>query len=306
MSKKRTVQLLLIDGTATGRIQAKLDNWTGVAYKIPKILLPESGDRKDLKFCGIYFLLGRDDETDERIAYIGQTSERKSGESLLARVAEHGRSGEKGFFNEVVFFTTGTDDFGPTELCFLENCFWNLAKTAGRYRVVNGNEPSKGNVTEAKEAELERFVENARILMSTFGHNLLEEKVVKQTTDESTRRASIDLFLTRAIKGVGQVQAQAEWTDEGIVVKRGSHMATGERAGLSEGIRSRREKALAAGKEIQGENKLMELVTDELFSSPSSAASFVIGMACNGRTAWKTADGRTFEEMAAQREAGSL
>ena len=50
MSKKRTVQLLLIDGTATGRIQAKLDNWTGVAYKIPKILLPESGDRKDLKF----------------------------------------------------------------------------------------------------------------------------------------------------------------------------------------------------------------------------------------------------------------
>lgn len=95
MSKKRTVQLLLIDGTATGRIQAKLDNWTGVAYKIPKILLPESGDRKDRKFCGIYFLLGRDDETDERIAYIGQTSERKSGESLLARVAEHGRSGEK-------------------------------------------------------------------------------------------------------------------------------------------------------------------------------------------------------------------
>jgi hypothetical protein len=29
MSKKRTVQLLLLDGTATGRIQAKLDNWTG-------------------------------------------------------------------------------------------------------------------------------------------------------------------------------------------------------------------------------------------------------------------------------------
>ena len=62
MSKKRTVQLLLIDGTATGRIQARLDNWTGIAYKIPKILLPESGDREELKFCGIYFLLGHSDE----------------------------------------------------------------------------------------------------------------------------------------------------------------------------------------------------------------------------------------------------
>ena len=303
MSKKRTVQLLLIDGTATGRIQAKLDNWTGVAYKIPKILLPESGDRKDLKFCGIYFLLGRDDETDERIAYIGQTSARKSGESLRARVAEHGRSGEKAFFNEVVFFATGTDDFGPTELCFLENCFWNLAKTAGRYRVVNSNEPSKGNVTEAKEAELERFVENARILMSTFGHNLLEEKLAKPSGDEPATRKSIDLFLTRSVKGVGLVQAQAEWTDEGIVVKRGSHMATGTRTWVTSGIRSRRDKALAAGDEIPGERNLRALATDELFSSPSSAAMFVIGQSANGRTSWKTADGRTFEELDAQREA---
>ena len=118
-------------------------------------------------------------------------------------------------------------------------------------------------------------------------------------------RKSIDLFLTRSVKGVGLVQAQAEWTDEGIVVKRGSHMATGTRTGVTSGIRSRRDKALAAGEEIPGEKNLRELATDEIFSSPSSAAMFVIGASSNGRTSWKTADGRTFEEMVAQREVES-
>lgn len=125
----------------------------------------------------------------------------------------------------------------------------------------------------------------------------------KPSGDEPATRKSIDLFLTRSVKGVGLVQAQAEWTDEGIVVKRGSHMATGTRTWVTSGIRSRRDKALAAGDEIPGERNLRALATDELFSSPSSAAMFVIGQSANGRTSWKTADGRTFEELDAQREA---
>ena len=44
---KRTVQLLLIDGDGAGRIQAQLDNWTGVAYKIPKLLLSECKERSE-------------------------------------------------------------------------------------------------------------------------------------------------------------------------------------------------------------------------------------------------------------------
>ncbi len=52
---KRTVQLLLIDGTAGGRLRASLDNWTGIAYKLPKPLLAASKDREELNYCGVYF-----------------------------------------------------------------------------------------------------------------------------------------------------------------------------------------------------------------------------------------------------------
>ena len=33
---------------------------------------------------------------------------------------------------------------------------------------------------------------------------------------------------------------------------------------------------------------------DVVFSSPSTAGAIVTGRSCNGRTTWKTADGRTF------------
>lgn len=75
---KRTVQLLLIDGDGAGRIQAQLDNWTGVAYKIPKLLLSECKERSELKHCGVYFLFGEDELTGTPIAYVGQVRERKN------------------------------------------------------------------------------------------------------------------------------------------------------------------------------------------------------------------------------------
>ena len=46
--------------------------------------------------------------------------------------------------------------------------------------------------------------------------------------------------------------------------------------------------------------------SDVLAKFRKAFASFVIGASCNGLTEWKTADGRTFEEMATQREAVSL
>ena len=40
----RTIQLLLLDGDARGRIKCSLTNWTGVAYLIPRTELPRCKD----------------------------------------------------------------------------------------------------------------------------------------------------------------------------------------------------------------------------------------------------------------------
>lgn len=67
-----SINLYLMDGTATGRIKCTLANWTGVAYKIPRIELELCTGRDDLRQSGVYFLFGASEQTGEAVVYIGQ------------------------------------------------------------------------------------------------------------------------------------------------------------------------------------------------------------------------------------------
>ena len=290
MLHKRTVQLLLIDGTASGRIQAKLDNWTGVAYRIPRMLLSESRDRIDLSYSGVYFLIGRDEETDELVAYIGQSSVRKGTEdSVIRRCGEHNRDPGKDFYNDVIFFTTTTDDFGPTELCYLENSFWKLADEAQRCRLKNGNEPSSGNVTEAKQAELDRYIENARVLLWTLGYPILEPKT--QTT-----RAGVEAELYELALPKFQVAAKGMRTAEGFVVLKGSTVNAEEKPSISGVVKKLRSQLKNSGKLLVRSAGVLELTEDQLFPSPSAAGNFVCGRSCNGWVAWVNGNGQTLDQ----------
>ena len=76
MGRGKSINLFLMDGTATGRIKCTLANWTGVAYKIPRTELEKCKERDDLKQSGVYFLFGISDQLGDNVAYIGQ--DRKS------------------------------------------------------------------------------------------------------------------------------------------------------------------------------------------------------------------------------------
>ena len=63
MKKSKSINMFLIDGSPTGRIKCTMQNWTGVAYKVPRNLISEcykSGGNitEHLKQSGIYFLIG--------------------------------------------------------------------------------------------------------------------------------------------------------------------------------------------------------------------------------------------------------
>ena len=57
MGRGKSINLFLMDGTATGRMKCTLANWTGVAYKIPRTALDLCKERDDLKQSGIYFAI---------------------------------------------------------------------------------------------------------------------------------------------------------------------------------------------------------------------------------------------------------
>lgn len=148
-----------MDGKITGRIKCTLANWTGLAFKIPRVDMVKCRYRDDLKRSGVYFLFGKNSEIDDDEVYIGQAGIRQNGNGVLGRVEEHIIRKEENYFSDAVMLTTQNNSFGPTEISYLENKFNMMAKETGRYIVKNANIPNLGNVTEEKESELIDFIE---------------------------------------------------------------------------------------------------------------------------------------------------
>lgn len=294
MSRGKSINLFLMDGDAAGRIKCTLANWTGVAYKIPRTALDLCKDRGDLKQSGVYFLFGVSDQTGKPVAYIGQAGARKNGEGILLRLQEHKRNPKEDYWTEAVVFTTSNNSFGPTEISYLENRFCNLAIAADRYDVKNGNDPTPGNITEEKESELEEFIDYAKLVLGALGHKVFSPKDPKAEKvpepERPAEQSGPELYLKRTIKKYGiTVTATGRQTSDGFVVLRGSVIAPEENHTVSPGAKKRRQAA-----RVDEHHVLQE---DELFSTPSGAAVFVIGNNANGWNEWRTEDGRTLHDL---------
>ena len=258
----KSINLFLMDGDATGRIKCTLANWTGIAYKIPRTELDKCKERDDLKQSGVYFLFGMSDETGKNVVYIGQAGARKNGEGILNRLQEHKRNPEKDYWTEAIVFTTSNNSFGPTEISYLENRFCNLAVSANRYEVKNGNDPTLGNITEEKECEMEEFIDYAKVIMGTLGHKVFEPLTkpmpMKKEDIEDVSNEDRKLFLKRTIKGVGTVEAVGSQTTEGFVVFEGSHISPTDDDTIPVAIKDQRKKANVDVENILKETRKVE------------------------------------------------
>ena len=290
--RSKNINMFLMDGEVTGKIKCTLSNWTGVIYKIPRIQLGDLKSRDEMKQSGIYFLFGRDEDKQKDVTYIGQATTWKNGEGVLLRIQEHTRDTHADYFNDVIILTTQNNSFGPTEISYLENKFTQLAKEAGRYIVKNSNNPNPGNVTEEKESELDEIVENTLMIIGTLGYRIFVP-MTKKVSQDLTDNHSTYLYLKRKTKKSNKViEATCERTTEGFVVLEGSQVEIKDSPYLPASLKEMRQN-LIASRVIQ-DGVLKE---KQLFSSPSYAAAFLLGMQTNGRTDWKDHDGRTLKEL---------
>lgn len=290
--RSKNINMFLMDGEVTGKIKCTLSNWTGVIYKTPRIQLGDLKSRDEMKQSGIYFLFGRDEDKQKDVTYIGQATTRKNGEGVLLRIQKHTRDTHADYFNDVIILTTQNNSFGPTEISYLENKFTQLAKEAGRYIVKNSNDPNPGNVTEEKESELDEIVENTLMIIGTLGYRVFVP-MTKKVSQDLTDNHSTYLYLKRKTKKSNKViEATCERTTEGFVVLEGSQVEIKDSPYLPASLKEMRQN-LIASRVIQ-DGVLKE---KQLFSSPSYAAAFLLGMQTNGRTDWKDQDGRTLKEL---------
>jgi len=295
MAKSKSINIFLIDGNSTGRIKCTMQNWTGIAYKIPRFKLEDSKTSpssssiaKHLEQTGIYFLLGQD-ENGNQIIYVGQAGVRKNGRGLLGRLLEHKNNVKESYANdrnEVICFTTQNDAFGPTEISYLENRFTNIANESGRYVVKNSNEPNSGNITEEKESEMEEFIDYAKIMVGVLGHKVFEP-IIKKDTE---RIIEIEEKESPIFNYIGRFKAFGKLTNEGFVILKGSE--------INQILCNSAPKSTIKYRKIYSfKIKDNILLDDLLFTSPSAAASFIAGRSASGNVEWKTIDKKSPNEI---------
>lgn len=288
MSQPKNINLFLMDGDANGRIKCTLSNWTGITYKIPRTMLDKAKDIAALNQTGVYMLFGFSEETGDPVVYVGQAGTRKNGKGIIGRLDEHRRSQIKDYWTEAVVFITSNNSFGPTEISYLENRFYNMALEAKRYIVQNDTDPHPGNITEEKESELNEFIAYARLVIGALGFKVFEPLISRSVVkDESMRLDEEPLLYFKTSKA----EATGKRTSEGFVVLSGSQINVTISKSCPESAKKAREK-YKSDISIDG-----FLSADVLLSSPSTAASFVGGSSLSGNMMWKTDKGLTLKDL---------
>ncbi|MFC4409019.1 GIY-YIG nuclease family protein [Chungangia koreensis] len=280
MLHRKTIKIFLIDGDPNGRMACELSNWTGKAYRIPRIAIKDSVDRPELNGTGVYFLFGEDEESIPAV-YIGEA------ESILSRLNQHVK--EKDFWNEVIVFISKDDYLNKAHVKYLENKFYLMAKQANRYHVLNGNIPPAPSLSESDQAEMEEYIFHSKILMSTLGHKVFEEAYQPKENKDPIEKL-FRLQSNRGAEGTGSPSS------DGFVVLAGSECAISTVESFSGGYSKLREK-LINQEVIKNINNKLTFVQDYVFSSPSAAAAILLGRKANGLTEWRLKDGRTLKEI---------
>ncbi|GAB1446238.1 GIY-YIG nuclease family protein [Flammeovirgaceae bacterium] len=276
----KTIKIFLIDGDPNGRMSCELSNWSGKAYKIPRIKIKDCTDRDDLTSTGVYLLFGKDDEGKDQV-YIGEA------ESILKRLNQ--QLTQKDFWNEAIVFISKDENLNKAHIKYLENRLHDIAKSANRYKVDNSIIPTQSSISESDRAEMEEFIGYIKMLVNTLGHKVFDEK------REFKAKQKQETFFIKAARGA---DGQGEPTSDGFVVFKNSKAAATIVNSMTPNFITYRQKLINEGVLIDKE-EYFEFVDDYIFSSPSTAAVIVMGRSANGLTEWKNKEGKTLKEFEA-------
>lgn len=275
----KTIKLFLIDGEPNGRMTCELSNWTGKAYKIPRIMIKDSYSREDLKSPGIYLLFGENEE-GKGLVYIGEA------ETIIDRLKQH--VSQKEFWSEVVLFISKDENLNKAHIKYLESRLYEITKKVNYYDLENSTIPSKSSISESEIAEMEEFIENIKLLTNALGHRVFENLV----STEMSKIKKTNSFFIKAARGANGIGIPSS---KGFIILKNSEIATSTVDSMQKSLISIRQKLIDNKTIIQSHNKLI-FDRDYEFSSPSTAAAILMGRNANGLKEWKLKSGKTLKE----------
>lgn len=146
------------------------DDWGTIAFSFPRTDLSLKFIDKELRYNSIYFLFGY--EGGHEVAYVGQASKRKNGESALERLREHDKSTTEPYRDKwswVIVVTNKDDTWGATELNALESIFIQEVPEKNN---LNGRGQNNGG---ADISLYEDKVTQIKALITAIGFKIFED-----------------------------------------------------------------------------------------------------------------------------------
>lgn len=292
----KSIRIYLKEGSVTGIKLAEVVNLTIQALSCPRKKLPDLNTifSNQINIPGVYFLLGRDEETAQQKVYIGE------GENVWERLKNHAVG--KDFWDEVIVISSKDDNITKSHIKYLESRLIEIVKEADRYALDNSNAPKASSLPLPDRDAMEEFILNIKLLNGVLGHKFLEEPIhpikkikkdkagMEEYNNPSTSKDDVELTLN--VKGI---KAKGIQTNEGIVVLKGSQVAKIQNNNY--GYKTLRDELVKGDVIKEMENGKAEFIKNQLFSSPSAAAAVIVGYSINGRRTWKDKSGRSINDI---------
>lgn len=236
---------------------------------VPRELLSEANKLPDIPKRGVYYLLDEDHGVIGRV-YAGQTTQG------LARLDAH--KSRKEFWNKAVMFLDDESNMDRDVLDALEADAIGYVRTHGSYETDNLETPQP-YVSPYKEQAVRRLHKSILFRMAVLGYGL-------DRTDAAVP-AGHALFHTRR-NGIVAKGRYDERTGSFTVL-------AGSQIDLSRPV-LKNVGATDARRNVFGEESGIATLRDDMvFTSPSSAAVFVLGGSQNGWTEWVNEAGETLD-----------
>jgi hypothetical protein len=287
MNRPQTIQIFLPSGDPRGMRVAEITTRIVRVIEVPRSQLADFLKMPEAQQVGVYFLMGELSEAGLPRTYIGQSG------SVGKRLEQHHQN--KDFWNRAFVVISLTNSLTQTHALFLEWVAIAKATKAGRYGLENGNTGSQPYTPAPLQADCHEIHETAATLLATLGQPIFEP-----LTNAPTAKGTVELFYC---KGSG-ADGVGEYTTEGFVVHKGSK-GRAEIVPSIQGTSHERMRSQLITEGVLTENagsagSMLVFTRDHLFSSPSTAAMAVMGRSANGWVEWKTASGKTLDEVKRQ------
>jgi predicted GIY-YIG superfamily endonuclease len=279
----KTIQIFLPGGDPRGIRVAEITTRIVQVIEVPRSLLADFLKMPESDQVALYFLFGEEEDGAEQKVYMGQTGD------LRARLVKHNK--DKDFWERALVLISRTNSLTQTHALFLEWHCLQAVRNAGRYSDENGNSGTKPHTPAPLQADCLEIYETGDVLLATLGYPIFEPVAKPVPTANNS-----EVFYCTAVGA----QGRGLFTQEGFVVLKGS---VGRREtlpsllGKSYGLL--RAELIASGiMREEGEKVVFE--KDFLFKKPSPAAAALLGRPANGWDEWKTAGGKTLDEVKRQ------